>query len=101
MKMLTIFAVCTVLGGSAFAQGNISAPVVQRHALPPLSPAQSEGSLQRGVRLGSPLQMINPFAPAEYGSGRDFLAPRSEVVGRQGRRSGPSPLGLRLISFSF
>ena len=104
MKTLTILAAIAtsaVLTGSALAQGNFSAPVTQRKALPPLSPEQSEGALQRGMRLGNPLQMISPFAPVEYGTGRDFLTPSNEVAGRQGKRSGASPLGLRLISFSF
>jgi hypothetical protein len=101
MKSLIIFAACALFAGAAFAQGDISAPFVQRRALPPLSPSQSEGAFQRGVRLGSPLQMVSPFAPVEYGSGQDFLTTASDAAGRQGKRNGPSPLGLRLISFSF
>ncbi len=99
-----IFAAGAVLAGSAFAQGdnNITAPVVQRQSLPPLSPAQSEGGIQRGVRLGNPAQMINPAAPGKYGSGRDFITPRDKetVVARNGHAT-PEAQGLRLFSFSF
>lgn len=102
MKTLIIFATAAVIAGSALAQGNLSAPIVQRRALPPLSPAQSEGSLQRGARIGNPLQMINPFAPAQYGSVTDFLTPAdtSKVQPRKGHMR-PEAVGFRLISFSF
>jgi len=30
-----------------------------------------DGSVVRAARSGNPLQMINPFAPKEYGDGRD------------------------------
>jgi len=105
MKTLIIFAAGAVLAGSALAQGdnvNVTAPVVQRRALPPLSPAQSEGGFQRGVRLGNPAQMINPIAPEKYGSGRDFVTPRDKetVSPRNGHITNQAP-GLRFLSFSF
>jgi len=102
MKTLMIFAACAVLAGSALAQGDISAPTVQRRTLPPVSSAaQSEGSVQRGVRLGNVLQLLNPFAPVEYGSGQGFVTPREEEGARHRDRSGPSPVGLRLFSIAF
>ncbi len=103
MKTLIIFAAGAVLAGSALGQGNnISAPVVQRNALPPLSPAQSEGGLQRGVRVGNPLQMINPAAPVKYGSGRDFVTPKDEAPLRPSNGHGHTEApGLRLFSFTF
>lgn len=107
MKTLMIFAAGAVLAGSALAQGpaqanNISAPVVRRQAVPPVNvPAQSEGSIQRAVRLGNPLELFNPMAPVEYGSGRDFTTPREEDGPRRRDRSGPSPVGLRLFTITF
>jgi hypothetical protein len=102
MKKLIIFATCAALAGSALAQGdNFSAPTVQWRALPPVNAAQSEGSVQRGFRLGNPLQLLNPFAPVEYGSSQGFLTPREEEAGRRRDRSGPSPVALRLFSFAF
>jgi hypothetical protein len=103
MKKLIIFAVGAVLAGSALGQGNIIAPTVRRNALPPVNPAaQSEGGLQRGVRLGNPLQMVNPFAPREYGDGREFVAPRDQDPGlRPQDRSRAFPIGLRLFSIAF
>jgi hypothetical protein len=102
MKTLIIFAAGAVLAGSVLAQGNITAPVVQRHTLPPLSPAQSEGGLQRGARIGNLFQMVNPSAPVQYGSGRDFVTPRDEATVRaHNGHMRPEAVGLRLFSFSF
>ena len=103
MKTLAIFAAGMLVTGAALAQGSISAPRVRREALPPINrAAESEGSLQRGVRLGNPLQMFNPLAPAEYGDGREFLTPRGEDQGLRPRdRSSSFPIGLRLFTISF
>jgi hypothetical protein len=105
MKTLIVFAAGALLAGSALAQGdNFSAPTVQRRALPPLNPAQAEGGIQRGFRLGNPAQMFNPFASQKYGSGQQFVAPRDENHDISQRPS-PAPrtqaVGLRLFSFAF
>jgi hypothetical protein len=103
MKKLLIFAATACLAGSAFGQGRISAPVVHRRALPPVNPAaQSEGSLQRGVRLGNPVQMFNPVAPAEYGDGHEFVTPRGDDPGLRPRDTSRNfPIALRLFSVAF
>ena len=104
MKTLIVFATAAVLAGSAFAQSttNLSAPAVQRRTLPPVSATQTEGGLQRGARLGNPLQMFNPFASQKYGDGREFVTPRDEGIGQRPLdRSRPQAIGLRLFSFSF
>lgn len=45
------------------------------------------------VKTRNPLQLINPFAPAEYGSGEQNLVPgRDEVTGR--------PTGLAILTAS-
>jgi len=102
MKTLIIIAAGVLVAGSAFAQGSISAPVVQRRALPPANPAQTEGGLQRGVRLGNPAQMFNPFARERYGDGREYLTASDEDNGlHQRNHARPTPMGLRLFSFAF
>jgi hypothetical protein len=54
------------------------------------------------VRLGNPLQMVNPFAPAEYGDGREFVTARGEDPSLRPRdRSRALPIGLRLFSIAF
>lgn len=40
---------------------------------PPVSWREPEGALQRGARGGNILQMVNPKAPARYGTSADSL----------------------------
>jgi hypothetical protein len=46
--------------------------------------------------------MINPIAPAKYGSGRDFVTPpdKEKILPRNGHTTPEAP-GWRLLSFSF
>jgi len=104
MKTLLVFTAGALMAGATLAQGdNFTAPTVQRRALPPLNPAQAEGSIQRGFRLGNPAQMFNPFAPQKYGDGHEFVAQREEHDIAQHPRDNarPQPVGLRLFSFAF
>ena len=104
MKKLVIFAGIALLAGSALAQGDIRTPVVRRQALPPVNrAAETEGGVQRGVRVGNPFQILNPFAPVEYGDGVDFVTIRDEGPStlRQHDRSRTHPVGVRLFSIAF
>jgi hypothetical protein len=105
MKTLTLFAATALLAGAALAQGNnvnLAAPTVQRHALPPSNPADTEGAVQRGVRLGNPAQLINPVAPQRYGDGRQFVVAHDEALGVQPQeRARTNPVALKFFSFSF
>jgi hypothetical protein len=103
MKKLIVFAAAATLAVSAFAQStNLNAPVVQRRTVAPVTPAATEGGLQRGARLGNPAQMLNPLASQKYGDGREFLTPRDEgIAQRPLDRSRPQSVGFRLFSFSF
>ncbi len=40
---------------------------------PPLSQREGNGALQRAARGGNPLQMLNPKAPAKYGTSADSV----------------------------
>ena len=104
MKTFVIFAFGALVAGSAFAQGNnLYAPTTHRNTLPPANiPSQTEGSLQRGVRVGNPVQMFSPFAPAQYGDGHEFVTPRDQDQGLRPRDNSRNfPIGLRLFSISF
>ena len=62
-------------------------------------PTNFDRAIPRGVQSGNPLQMLNPFAPKEYGNGADLVSdeqgpptPRPQYkVGR----------GFRLLSIEF
>ncbi len=76
--------------------------MVRRETLPPANPAaQSEGGIQRGFRLGNPLQMFNPFAPSIYGQGREFLTAHDAGTALRHGRYRAYPMGLRLFSIAF
>ena len=73
MKTLMI-AMLVALAATASAQ-TFTAPIgpqplVRAMATPPplLQRPQVQGVVARGVRGGNPLQMINPMAPAKYGT---------------------------------
>ncbi len=55
---------------------------------------RTDGIIPRAVRSGNPLQMINPAAPAEYGSGQD-------VTRHEAGDPSQRPQGLRLYAVEF
>ena len=85
---------------TATATGTISrrngANIGKRGPAAPITvqPSQVDGVVPRVIRSGNPLQMINPFAPASYGDGRDVT--RREV-GDPGQRA----QGLKLATVEF
>jgi hypothetical protein len=99
MKTLIAIAATAALTASCFAD-NLSAPAVSRTTIQPQPAPSTEGALQRAARTGNPLELINPFAPAEYGSGRDFVA-TSDATEVSHAHTYARPIGLRLFSFTF
>lgn len=64
--------------------------------------AASEGAIQRGARLGNPAQMVNPAAPAEYGTGEEFVEYyEGDPFLRPRDGSRERPVALRLLSIPF
>jgi len=57
----------------------------------PLVP--SEGVVQAAVRTGKPLQMVNPAAPAQYGSGQEHASHDPKDPGK--------PKGIVLFAWTF
>jgi hypothetical protein len=89
MKKLVLLGVLMGIASLAFAQS----PQPQKKTFtakttgkarpapspPPLRKANTEGVLARASRGGNPLQMLNPKAPAVYGTAEDnvFLDPET------------------------
>jgi len=64
--------------------------------------AATEGALQRGARVGNPVQMVNPGAPAAYGTGEEFIEYReNDPFLRPRDPSREHPVALRLFSIAF
>lgn len=56
--------------------------------------ARIDGSVSRAARSGNPLQMVNPFAPQEYGDGSDVTRRESDDPYQRAQ-------GLRLLAVEF
>jgi protease II len=101
MKTLIILAATAAMVTSGFAQGdNLTAPSVSRRTVQAQPATPVEGAIQRAARVGNPPQVINPFAPAEYGSGRIFVT-NADATGVPVSHLRARPVGLRLFSFAF
>lgn len=71
---MSILCVCAT---NTFAQTFTTTTKAKQQTKPqqrvPLSKREPQGALQRGARGGNPLQMLNPKAPAQYGTPADSL----------------------------
>jgi hypothetical protein len=63
---------------------------------------QGEGAIQKGIRNGNPLQLLNPLAPAKYGSGQDVTVYEFGTdPAQRWRDPRERPVAIRLLSFFF
>ena len=65
----------------------------QTHRPTTLSEQNISGVIPRAIRGGNPLQMLNPFAPAKYGTAEENVSLDPEVPGKGN--------GINLFSISF
>jgi hypothetical protein len=77
MKIILILGVVAGLTLSASAQ-NFTAPartqqVQRKKAPPPVRRREVTGVIPRAIRGGNPLQMLNPRAPARYGTAQESV----------------------------
>jgi hypothetical protein len=66
---------------------------VETHAPLIVPTSQVTGVIPRIIRGGDPLQMLNPFAPARYGTAEENAVLDTDVPGRGN--------GIKLLSVSF
>ena len=81
---------------SQHARSHSTTLVQRRHSVQSHRPAaearpQVTGVIARGIRSGNPLQMLNPFAPAKYGTAEENVVLNPEVPGKW---DGIKPLGI-------
>ena len=94
MKKLTLIAMMAAGLASASVlhaqDASFTAPKTKAqnraHTAPTRLAPRVDGAAVRAVRSGHPLQMINPGAPAEYGSGQEVVRhePNDPYQGAQG-----------------
>ena len=97
MKKIFAVVVLTLMANLAFAE-TFTAPMVPRKAPPsqkppPLPPRQTGGVIPRAIRGGNPLQMLNPLAPARYGTAEQSVATKPDGSGKWN--------GIKLFEFTF
>ena len=104
-KTLLIAFLCT-LALPAFSQ-TFTARYGRRpqRPAPPVVEPRDEGAIQRAVRKGNPLQLINPLAPKEFGSGETVVVYQGQgdptPDSDQRHNPQPRPVAVRLLSFFF
>ena len=104
-SMLTIVFVAALVAcgqlsaaTSQRASSHSTTLVQRRHSVQSHRPAaearpQVTGVIPRAIRSGNPLQMLNPFAPAKYGTAEENAVLDPDVPGRGD--------GIKLLSVSF
>jgi hypothetical protein len=89
MKIKTVI-VCLISGFLTVAQPAWAAPksfesrqhARQTRRSATLTTREVSGVIPRAIRGGNPLQMINPFAPAKYGTAGESVSVDPDVPGR-------------------
>ena len=105
----TVFAISLILAVVSLCHESVAATPEHRffhgtaftykhHAVETHAPVielkpQLTGVIPRSIRGGDPLQMLNPFAPAKYGTAEEDAVHDSDVPGRRD--------GITLLSVSF
>lgn len=80
MKIYLIVSLALAAAATSVLAQSFSTPVTgprspqRQRAAPPLSSRDVGGAIPRGIRGGNPLQMLNPRAPARYGTSQDSLS---------------------------
>jgi len=106
MKKELLIMSLVLAGGSLFAQDFTA----RQRPVPPTRKAPGivthravDGAVQKAVRSGNPLQMVNPFAPQEYGDGSECVYNDGEhdSIGNQNRGREGKPKGIRLFAFAW
>jgi hypothetical protein len=83
---------------SQHARSHSTTLVQRRHSVQSHRPAaearpQVTGVIPRAIRSGNPLQMLNPLAPAKYGTAEENVVPNPDVPGKWD--------GIKLLGISF
>ena len=88
MKKVFAAAAVALVSGAAFAQ-TFTAPAQPQRPIqagprrpPPITGRDVQGVVPRAIRGGNPAQMVNPRAPAQYGTAEQSVAVKPDGSGR-------------------
>lgn len=105
MKTTSLFLFTLLAAGSLYAQDfSARAPRVpqpEKKSSKIVEPNKSEGALQNAAHFKNPLQIINPLAPAEYGSGKDYIYYDESDPGQRPVGHKENPKAIKLFTCSF
>jgi hypothetical protein len=111
MKTCLIILCLVATAASSVVAETYQAPVrpprkqAKERKPPPLAPAPVDGVIPRAVRGGNPLQMLNPKAPAKYGTSQDAIvfdpAPYGQVPAQNGQTDHAKWKGIKFFVFRF
>jgi hypothetical protein len=73
LTLLILLALTVDASAQTFTTTTKAKKQTKPQAPPPISQREPQGALQRGARGGNMLQMLNPKAPARYGTAADSL----------------------------
>ena len=108
----SLFVLCllAVAATSAFAE-TYRAPIEptrqksQRERPVPLAPRKVDGVIPRGIRGGNPLQMLNPKAPAKYGTSQEAIcydpSLMNQPIAQNGQTDSGKWKGIKFFVFNF
>ena len=105
MKTTSLFLFTALTACSLYAQDfSARAPRVpqpEKKSSKIAEPNKSEGALQNAAHFKNPLQAINPLAPAECGSGKDYVYYDESDPGQRPVGHKENPKGIKLFVFAF
>jgi hypothetical protein len=87
MKKSLVTIAGLLIAGAAFGQ-TFTAPSGQRKVQPkpkpppPITARDVQGVIPRAVRGGNPVQMLNPTAPAKYGTSEQSVTLKADGSGK-------------------
>ena len=95
MSILIAAAVAATASAQTFTAPIHGKKSTQKKATmpPPVYKDNTSGVIPRAVRGGNPLQMLNPRAPAQYGTAQESVSFDPDIPGKW--------KGIKLFTFSF
>ena len=108
---LLVLCLVTAAAASAAAQSTYRAPIVthpksqKERPAPPLPTKPVDGVIPRAVRGGNFFQMLNPKAPAKYGTSQDAVCfepePMNQRLAANGQTDAGKWKGIKFFVFTF
>src|SRR5271157_1158099 len=94
---IAVCAILTMTAGVGLAQEFTSTPRVAPQPEPPRAPVEQNSNsswFKKFMAAPNKLQLLNPFAPRQYGSGEEVVVAHPQAPKER-------PYAVRLISFEF